>query len=117
MPVDLISLAIEINLEALWMGVPVVTLVGERQVSRQGLSILSVLGLTDLITQSPEAYVAQAVKLARDIEALQQLRGTMREKMQASALMDGESFTRELEARYQEMWKCFKLRAIEIAEK
>lgn len=91
--------------EALWMGVPVVTLVGERHVSRQGLSILSVLGLTDLIADTPEAYVDRAVKLARDIQALQQLRGGMREKMQSSPLMDGVSFTRDLEARYREMWE------------
>ncbi len=91
--------------EALWMGVPVVTLVGERQVSRQGLSILSVLRLTDLIADTPEAYVDRAVKLARDIQALQQLRGGMRAKMQTSPLMDGVSFTRDLEARYREMWE------------
>jgi len=91
--------------EALWMGVPVVTLVGERHVSRQGLSILSVLGLTDLIADTPEAYVDRAVSVARDIQALQQLRGGMREKMQTSPLMDGVSFTRDLEARYREMWE------------
>ncbi len=87
------------------MGVPVVTLVGERQVSRQGLSILSVLGLTDLIVDTPFAYIDRAVKLARNIQALQQLRGGMREKMQTSPLMDGVSFTRDLEARYREMWE------------
>jgi protein O-GlcNAc transferase len=54
--------------EALWMGVPVITLVGERHVSRMGLSILSTVGLTELITHTPEEYVNLCVKLANDIE-------------------------------------------------
>jgi len=85
--------------EALWMGVPVVTLVGERPASRQGLSLLSTLGLTNLITYTPEEYFEQCVKLSYQPEYLTELRSQMRERMQAA--MAAASFTHDLEALYQ----------------
>ncbi len=91
--------------EALWMGIPVITLVGERQVSRMGLSILSTVGLTELIAHTPEEFVEICVKLAADIEHLQQLRMGMREQMQTSPLMDAPTFTHNLEAVYRTMWE------------
>jgi predicted O-linked N-acetylglucosamine transferase (SPINDLY family) len=91
--------------EALWMGVPVVTLVGERQVARQGLSILSTLGLTELIAYTPEEYLDICIKLATDIKYLQQLRLEMRNRMQASPLMDGVTVARNLEVAYKKMWE------------
>ena len=96
--------------EALWMGVPVVTLVGDRHASRQGFSILSALGLTELIAYSPEEYVDICVKLASDTKYLQQLRTEMRTRMQESPLMDGASFTSHLETAYRNMWEkwCIK---------
>ncbi len=87
--------------EALWMGVPVVTLVGERQVSRQGFSILSVLECPELITHTPEEYCQRCVQLANDIDYLQTFRHGIRAKMQASSLMDGVTFTRQLEEKYK----------------
>ncbi|EDN65092.1 conserved hypothetical protein [Beggiatoa sp. PS] len=53
------------------MGIPVVTLVGEKHVSRMGLSILSTVGLTELVAHTKEEYVDICVKLANDIERLQ----------------------------------------------
>ena len=91
--------------EALWMGVPVVTLVGETHSSRMGLSILSTLGLTELIAYTPEQYVELCVKLASDTDYLQQLRASMRERMLASPLMDYVNFTACLEAEYRKMWE------------
>jgi predicted O-linked N-acetylglucosamine transferase (SPINDLY family) len=91
--------------EALWMGVPVVTLVGEKHVSRMGLSILSTMGLTELVAHTPEEYVDICVKLANEIERLQQLRANLRERMQHSPLMDGATFTRHLEVAYRKMWE------------
>jgi predicted O-linked N-acetylglucosamine transferase (SPINDLY family) len=91
--------------EALWMGVPVVTLVGVTHVSRMGLSILETLGLTELIAYTNEEYVNIALKLANDREQLQHLRATMRARMQSSALMDATSFTRHLETVYRGMWE------------
>ena len=91
--------------EALWMGIPVVTLVGEKHVSLVGLSILSAIGLTELIAHTPEEYVEICVKLAHEIEHLQKLRAEMRERMQHSPLMDGATFTRDLEKAYRKMWE------------
>ncbi len=91
--------------EALWMGVPVVTLVGERQASRMGLSILSALGLTELIADKPAEYINISVKLANNRSYLQELRTGLRHKMQTSPLMDDKSFTRHLEKIYRQVWK------------
>jgi predicted O-linked N-acetylglucosamine transferase (SPINDLY family) len=91
--------------EALWMGIPVVTLVGPRQVSRLGLSILSTLGLTELIASSPKDYVNICIKLANDLDYLQNLRATMRDRLQTSPLMDAFSFTHHLEVAYRQMWE------------
>jgi protein O-GlcNAc transferase len=91
--------------QALWMGVPIVTLVGETTAARAGLSILSSIGLTELIAYTPEQYVDICIKLANDYEYLQNLRANLREKMRASPLMDGVSFTRYLESIYLNLWK------------
>ncbi len=89
--------------EALWMGIPVVTLVGKTHVSRMGLSILTTVGLTDLIATSPEEYVKICLRLADDIQYLQTLRKEMRDQMQSSPLMQAEPFTRQLEQLYRKI--------------
>ena len=91
--------------DALWMGIPVVTLVGDRSVSRMGLSILSTVGLTELITYTQQEYIERTIKLAGDLDHLQALRTGMRDRMQASPLLDGIRFTRHLEAAYRQMWE------------
>lgn len=91
--------------ESLWMGVPVVTLVGETHVSRMGLSILSAVGLTDWITYHPQEYVDRCVQLAHRIDDLRALRTSLREKMLNSSLMDAKSFTHYLENQYRIMWE------------
>jgi len=91
--------------EALWMGIPVVTLVGKTHSSRMGLSILSTLGLTELIAYTSEQYVDICLKLANDTDYLQQLRASMRERMLASPLMDYVNFTACLEGEYRKMWE------------
>jgi len=91
--------------EALWMGIPVVTLVGERQVARLGLSILSTIGLTDLIAYTSQEYVNKCVKLANDLEYLQHFRREVRDQMQQSPLMNAAAFTRDLETAYRHMWE------------
>ncbi len=90
--------------EALWMGLPVLTLAGKRHSARVGVSLLSQLGLTELIADSPEDYVQKAVALAEDRERLIALRAGIRERMQASSLLDHAGFTRKLEQAYREMW-------------
>lgn len=91
--------------ESLWMGIPVVTLVGETHVARMGLSILSTVGLTELIATTPEEYLNICINLANQKEHLQRLRATMRERLQASPLMDAASFTHHLETVYRAMWE------------
>lgn len=83
--------------EALWMGVPVVTLVGLTHVSRVGLSQVSSLGQGDLACRTPEAYIARAAQLAENIDTLAVLRATLRQRMALSPLMDAPRFTRNLE--------------------
>lgn len=88
--------------DTLWMGTPVVTLTGERSVSRSAASILSVLGLGDWIAASPEDYVARAVELAGKVAGSRQ---GLRERMRASPLMDEAGFARDMEALYRQMWR------------
>ncbi len=92
------------TLDALWMGVPVVTLVGRTAMGRAAASQLAALGLGELVADSPEEYVAIAVALARDRGRLRDLRATMRERMRAAALLDVTGLARELEAAYRQMW-------------
>ena len=95
--------------EALWMGVPVVTLTGQTHVSRVGVSLLSNMGLSDLVADSPDRYVQIAVALGQDRLRLQELRSTLRQRMQLSPLMNAQGFARNVEAAYRAMWRtwCF----------
>ncbi len=93
------------SLDALWMGVPVVTLVGQTVVGRTGWSVLCNLGLQELAAHTPEEYVALAVRLAGDLPRLQELRATMRPRLRESPLMDGKRFARNIEQAYRQMWR------------
>ena len=84
--------------EALWMGVPVLTLAGRSHAARVGASLLTHVGLGNWIAQSPDAYVALAVAAARDVESLARLRNELRERMRSSPLCDAPRFTRNFEA-------------------
>lgn len=91
--------------EAMWMGVPVLTLAGATHCSRVGASLLASLGLEHLVASSPEEYVATAISLAGDGAALRGLGEGLRERMRASPLMDGTGLAAALEAAYREMWR------------
>ncbi|MGD0390961.1 MAG: hypothetical protein ABSC42_18605, partial [Tepidisphaeraceae bacterium] len=93
------------SLDSFWMGVPVVTLVGQTVVGRAGLSQLTNLGLPEFIAQTPERYVQIATDLAGDLRQLAELRRTLRARMQASPLMDAPRFARNIEAAYRQMWR------------
>lgn len=96
------------TLEALWMGVPVVTLEGNTVVSRQSYSALANLGLAhELAFPDVDAYVAGAIELAQNPERLATLRSHIRARMQASPLCQPEQFTRDLEALYRRMWQAW----------
>ena len=90
--------------DALWMGVPVVTLAGKRMIERQGASLLSAVGFDELIAKNPNDYVAKAVALAQDPERRKTLRAELRERMAASELCDGRGLATALEDAYREMW-------------
>jgi protein O-GlcNAc transferase len=92
------------SLDAFWMGVPVVTLVGKTPVSRAGFSQLSNLGLAELAGDSPEQFVKIAVGLAEDIPKLREMRGSLRNRLERSPLMDAPRFARNMEAAYRQMW-------------
>jgi len=90
--------------DALWMGVPVISLAGDTAVSRGGLSILSNLGCPDWVARTAGQYVQKAVALASDLDQLDQTRMTLRERMMTSPLMDARGFARDVEAAYRQMW-------------
>jgi len=91
--------------DALWMGCPVVSLAGPTAVGRGGVSILSNIGLAELVAQDVEQYVRIAVECARDLPRLSYLRETLRPRMQQSPLMDAPRFARHVEAAYRDMWR------------
>ena len=93
------------SFDALWMGVPLVTLAGERSSSRGGASILTSLGRPEWIARSPQEYIAIAQRLAADPQALATIRSGLRAELQASPLMDNAGFTRELEDLYRQAWE------------
>jgi predicted O-linked N-acetylglucosamine transferase (SPINDLY family) len=90
--------------DALWMGVPVVSLRGRTSVSRAGLSILSNLGLSELVAENVEQYVRIASELAAAPTRLAELRAGMRRRMQGSRLMDARGFAADFEAALRRMW-------------
>jgi predicted O-linked N-acetylglucosamine transferase (SPINDLY family) len=93
------------TLDSLWMGVPVVTLVGNTVVGRAGFSQLSNIKLTQLVTRIPDEFVRIAADLASDLARLSDLRRTLRDRMRASPLLDGAAFARGVEAAYRQMWQ------------
>jgi len=93
------------SLESLWMGVPIVSLVGEMVISRYGMALLQRVGLDYFATLSADEYVNKAVALARNAEALEKIRMSLRDRMMSSSLLDAVRFADELERGYREMWR------------
>lgn len=90
--------------EALWMGVPVITLAGASHASRMGLSLLSAAGEEALIAHNEQEFVHKAATLAAQPARLAHWRGTARPRLAASALFDAPRFAADLEAAYVHMW-------------
>ena len=91
--------------QALWMGVPVITLAGGSFNSRITGSILYHLGVDDLIVDSPEGYIACAQELAADGMRLEKLRSSLREQIIRSPLCDASAYALTVESAYREMWQ------------
>lgn len=95
------------TVEGLWMGVPLITLRGDRMVSHQGEGILHNLDMADWIAADAADYVALAVAHAGDLPRLAALRAGLRDRLLASPLCDGPRFARNLEAAFAGMWRRF----------
>jgi predicted O-linked N-acetylglucosamine transferase (SPINDLY family) len=91
--------------EALWQGVPVLTLRGQRHAGRMVASVLECVDLGEMVAQTPAEFVARAAGLASDVAKLAALREGLRERVRGSALCDGAGFTRRLEATYRDLWR------------
>lgn len=91
--------------EALWMGVPTITLIGDSLIGRQGASILKAANLSDWITNSEEEFITQAVSRIGKPDQLETLRQTMRDRLAHSALFDGAAFAKQLETAWSAMWE------------
>ena len=92
------------TLDALYMGVPVITRYGERRNTRFGLSILQNIGLSELAADTPDSYIQRAVALARDQELLTILHQNLRGIMQGDTALEPRHYMKQLEQRYQEIW-------------
>jgi protein O-GlcNAc transferase len=92
------------TMDALWMGVPVVTMTGHTAVSFGGASILTNTGLPELITRNTADYVNVATALASDLPRLVKLRAELRGRLQSSPIGGAAGFTKSLESAYRNMW-------------
>jgi predicted O-linked N-acetylglucosamine transferase (SPINDLY family) len=90
--------------DAMWMGVPVVTLSGGGSFSRTGISLLNSVGLSELAADTPDSYVAKAVGLAQNRSGLAALRANLRRHMRTSPLTNASQFARDIEAAFLGMW-------------
>lgn len=96
--------------DALYMGVPVISLYGKRHGTRFGYSLLKNVGLEELAVQTPEEYIEKAVALANDWELLNALHNNLRKMMLESPLMDEKIYLRDIEHSYQEIWKNYHIK-------
>jgi len=95
--------------EALWMGVPVISLMGGSFISRAAGSLLTHAGHPEWAAENREAYVAAAVELAGDIARLAEIRAGLRAEVAESKLCDSGTYTSTVEAAYRDMWKKYCL--------
>lgn len=93
--------------EALWMGVPVVSLVGNRHASRVGVSIMTNAGLPELLAGEADQYVRIATELAHDRGRLASLRLTMRERLAATPLLDAKAMAEFVGSALRSMWAAY----------
>jgi predicted O-linked N-acetylglucosamine transferase (SPINDLY family) len=90
--------------DGLWMGVPFVSLEGNTVRGRMGLTLANNLGYPEWVCKNKEDYVKQAAQMVKDIKQLNELRLSLRKKMEKSALMDAQIFTQDYEFALQKMW-------------
>ena len=93
------------SVEALWMGVPVLTLRGDRYVAHMGESILHNMGMPEWIAADPADYAQKAAAFAADLPALTALRQSLRHRFLVSPLANAPAFARHLETAFRGMWQ------------
>lgn len=93
------------SIEAMWMGVPVLTLGGNSFSERVGETIIANVGLADWVVHSPEQYVRCATRHASDLDSLRTLRQTLRNTLMTSPVADSQAFSRKLEKAFRGMWE------------
>jgi predicted O-linked N-acetylglucosamine transferase (SPINDLY family) len=93
--------------EALWMGVPVISLIGRAHAGRVGLSLLSHTGLVELTAKNEDEYLTLAVALARNPTRVKALRQSLRQRLRESPLCQGQSFAHDMEQAYRRMWRAW----------
>jgi predicted O-linked N-acetylglucosamine transferase (SPINDLY family) len=93
--------------DALWMGVPVVTLIGKTAAGRAGWSLLSAAGLGDLVADTPDRFIDIAVQLAASPSRLAEMRRNLRDRFIRSPVMDAPRFARNMESAYRQMWNSY----------
>jgi predicted O-linked N-acetylglucosamine transferase (SPINDLY family) len=95
------------SLDALWMGVPVISLVGPTALGRAATCFAQNLELADLVASAPDHFHRIAIELARDPSKMSELRRTLRARLVASPLMDAPRFTRNLEEAFRRAWRAW----------
>jgi protein O-GlcNAc transferase len=91
--------------EAFWMGVPVVSLAGRTQVSRMGVTLLDQVGYGHLAQSNPANWLEQAVALASDWDALEDIRNNLRQRLQHSTLGSPKKYAAQVETAYRDLWR------------
>lgn len=93
--------------EALWMGIPVVTLAGRVHASRVGVSVLTNAGVPEFIAETPDEYIQKVVDLARNRDRLREIRSTLRSMLTGSPLLDAPRFAKDFETALRHIWTSF----------
>ncbi|WP_414561721.1 MULTISPECIES: O-linked N-acetylglucosamine transferase, SPINDLY family protein [unclassified Anabaena] len=96
------------TLETLWMGIPLVTRVGEQFAARNSYTMMMNVGVTEGIAWTDAEYIEWGVRLGKDAVLRQQVAGKLRHSRQTAPLWNGKQFTLEMEKAYQQMWERYK---------
>ncbi|NEO65129.1 MAG: hypothetical protein F6J98_33940, partial [Moorea sp. SIO4G2] len=96
------------TLETLWMGIPLVTRVGEQFVARNSYTMMMNAGITEGIAWTDDQYIEWGIRLGKDPALRQQISWKLRQSRQTAPLWNGKEFTREMEKAYLEMWRNYQ---------
>ena len=96
------------TLETLWMGVPLITRVGQQFSARNSYTMMMNVGVTEGIAWTDEEYIEWGIRLGKDESLRQQISWKLRQSRHTSPLWNGEQFTRDMESAYQQMWKIYQ---------